>query len=106
MSFKDLSESLFDACLSAFGEEVEYRSKSGEAATIQGVFIREYLSLEQGTFDAAVSSAKSALEIKANVLPVSPALGDSLSVRGETYHVVEVQPNSEGQIKLILKRKK
>lgn len=102
MSFQDYSEILFDACTSCLGEGATYCPKKGNSYPISGVFTKEYMLIQEGSFDTPASSAEPVFEITSR--DCSPNIGDRLKIRDELYRVAEIKPNSEGQIKLILKK--
>lgn len=106
MSFDELSNSLFTACLNVFGEFVHYMPKDGQAFSIQGIFIKDYQLIKEGQFESVISTTTPAVEVAQSEMKCIPKALDHLSIRGQTYKVAEVQPNNEGQIKLILKKAK
>ena len=107
MSFQEYSEILFDACSSCLGEVATYLQKGGAAFEVSGVFTKEYMLIQEGSFDSSVSSADPVFEVSSRDITsrgCSPKVGDRITVRSEFYRIVEIKPNCEGQIKLTLKK--
>lgn len=104
MSFNELSSALFDVCLNAFGEVIQYLPQSREPFELTVVFIKEYQLIQENEFDSVVSSTAPVVEVATKDFKETPVLGERVYIRGQHYRIVEVQPNGVGQMKLILKR--
>jgi len=102
LSFHPYSELLFDACASCLGEKAEFCQKEGQSFLLSGVFTKEYQLIREGSIDTVVSSSAPVFEVSSKACPAK--VGDRLKIRGELYRVVEIQPNGEGQTKLVLKK--
>lgn len=103
MSWTDLVSGLNRSCQNAFSEKegVLYKLKGGADILIQGIFDKNYISIDPDT-GATISSTTPVLGIVASDLPRLPDEGDRVVIRTITYKVMEYQPDSEGMIKLIL----
>jgi hypothetical protein len=104
VSFAKLADLVFHSCGKAFGESIIYRPKDGPTASIQGIFTKDYLRVQEGSMDSSVSTTAPMVEISESDLNFKPVQGDQLQIRNENYRVVEMQPNGQGQVKLLLKR--
>lgn len=78
--------------------------KEGEPFRLVGIFVKDYQLLQEGQFDSVLSTSAPALEVSTKNLKGRPQVGDRIKVRNESYRITELQPNGEGQIKLILKK--
>ena len=104
MSFQEISESLFNSCIGTFGEEVIIHQKRGNLLKIQGIFAFEYQLVQQLGTNTGVSAGESLLEIPSSEFKSPLTTQDKVTVRGQTYKIVEIKPNHEGQVKLILRK--
>lgn len=82
------------------GETVTYTPVGGSAVSLRGIFTRDYYAaLENG--EVGVMSARPACAFPQADVP-DAARGDEIVAQGETYEVVEIQPDGMGMVVLIL----
>lgn len=81
-----------------------YTPQGGSAFTIDGIFTLPAIDVLAIGDAPGISTRKPVLEIRAALLPpgVVPAQGDQVSVRGVSYTVTDVQPDTVGLIVLVL----
>ena len=70
----------------------------------RGVFVAEFESLDVDA-GVPVSTVQPMLEVAAFDVPVVPAQGDEVTVRGQKYMIVDARPDGHDFIKLLLHRK-
>lgn len=101
--FKKLAADMLDTCLKALGAPVVY-TRGSEQFNIQGIFDKNYIAVDPNT-GAAVISATPMLSVNIASLPGKKWLeGDTVTVDGVIYSVIEDQSDSGDGIKLILQR--
>ncbi len=91
-----------EACRETFGETVSYTPAGGEATSVTGVF--NLRSQELSAEGVVINALRPNLGIKTDDLEDEPAQGDTVSVRGVTYKVAEVEDDGEGWTVLYLHR--
>ena len=85
------------ACLDVFGMQVTYRPAAGASVIITGI-------LETGArLEENAPGTYALLFLRATDLPVPPARGDEVEIRGATYKVFEVEADAAGGVKLALR---
>ncbi len=86
-----------------FGEEAIYAAAAGGAGVLNGLFDDPHLSV---VFDQAeTSDARPSFLCRAADLPAGAAAGaagDTLTVRGATYDVVDLRPDGQGMTLITL----
>ncbi len=97
----------FDAvlkqCISTFGVSVVY-IRGPECVSVIGVFDKNYVSVDPET-GVPVQSTDPILGVREQDLPGGEAKrGDTVTIDSVQYRVVDVQQDSEGGAKLILRR--
>lgn len=75
-------------------------SVTGPSGVLSAIFSNEYLQADAGGYVAASSSTPTLRVRDADAL----AKGDSVTVRGQEYQVVEIQPNGYGETLLRLQK--
>jgi hypothetical protein len=86
-----------------FDEEGIFTPSGGSPRIIPVIFDNEYLASQYREVDAGIeSSGPKATCLEADVAGV--AHGDTLVLRGITWHVLEVRPDGTGLLTLILSR--
>lgn len=98
MSFSDLVEQTFEIALSTLGESITY-TRSGTDYSIRGIFDA---SAQLVTLDPSISSMAPIVSIKLSDLAITPARGDSVTIRETGYDVIEAQESGEGWATLVL----
>ena len=96
-----MAEMVLGACMTTFGEPVVYTPQGGVPIEISGIYDDLYEAVDPST-QAIVTSEQPILGIKNNTLPQVPRQGDTLTVRGQTYAVKEVQKDGQGGSRLFL----
>jgi hypothetical protein len=104
MSFRASSKLLFRSCQSVFGETATYHSKEKGELEVRGILSQPYTLVKEAGFDSEISTSQTVFEIQESDLGVKPALQDRMKLGDYWYKIVNLEPNQEGQIKLILKR--
>ena len=109
----DLDALVIGPCIAVFGQDVVYTAAAdGVARPMTAVFDEEYLSLsplgagmdDRMGMPSNITSAKPVLGVQLSQLAVTPMQGDGVLIvlTGQTFTVVEVQPDGHGAAKLIL----
>lgn len=90
------------AALAIFGTPATL-DLDGQIVTVRGIYQAAHQMVEI-VQDAPVSSIRPVLTVRAADLPESPQEGDGVEVAGESFRVVDVQPDGFGMLKLVLQR--
>lgn len=92
------------ACINAFAgrKVILYKHSTGEEYQIKGIFDRNFSSVDPDS-GAIIISNNPILSITEKDLIKLPDEGDSVSIGGVNYRILEAQPDSEGMSKLILR---
>ena len=99
----DLAAMVGSAARDAFGTTVLYRPKVGDPDTIAAIFHAEHA--EAGLAGGVpVTTTAPVLDVLLADLPVEPEEGDTLTVSGTDYRVVDIRSDGMGGAKLILHR--
>lgn len=102
MAFAELSAAMFPTVFALFGEPVTVRLGDESAETlVTGIFRAEAESVDLST-GVPVSTVQPLLEIRELELPQGVDEDDHVTVRGQTYRVVDVRPDGHGTLKLFL----
>lgn len=104
MTWQAAVNRILDASNRVFGESVIYTPDGGQPFSITGIFDVAHIEVDPDT-GAAVTSAEPVLGLKRDDLAAEPKPRDSVTVRGIQYRIVDKQPDGQGGINLILKRK-
>ncbi|WP_366654439.1 hypothetical protein [Fodinicurvata sp. EGI_FJ10296] len=99
MSWADHVAMANDVCEAAFGREVTYRPAGAEPGdpplTVVAIFDNE-----PGHLTAAgtvpISTAEPTLAVRVSTLGREPVRGDRVTVDGQQYKAIDVQPDSAG----------
>lgn len=84
-----------------FGVPIVYIRGAQLTPLTNAVFDANYQEVDPET-GAIISSVGPMLGVRALDLPELPQSGHQVSVSGVLYHVINVQPDSEGRLNLIL----
>ena len=99
----DLAAMVGSAARDAFATTVLYRPQVGEPVTIAAIFHAEHA--EAGLAGGVpVTTTAPVLDVLLADLPVEPEEGDTLTVAGSDYRVVDIRTDGMGGAKLILHR--
>ena len=91
------------AARDAFGTTVLYRPQVGDPVTITAIFHAEHA--EAGLAGGVpVTTTAPVLDVLLADLPAEPEEGDTLTVTGTDYRVVDIRTDGMGGAKLILHR--
>lgn len=85
----------FDACLNAFGREVEYRPQAGDPFTVKGVFVAAHSMVDVDS-EVPISSTSPVLDVQYSDFTTLPKKGDEVLINGQLYRVVDRHPHSNG----------
>ena len=103
----DFDALVLGPCMGIFGSPTVYQPNDGSASfPLTGVFDRFHAEI---TFDdstgAPISTMRPILGVRASDFPagMTPGQGDKVTVAGETYLVMDKQPDGQGHVLLILK---
>ena len=104
MTFKseidaDLGNMLSD---DEFGYEVTYTPQVGAALTLNGIFDKDFISVDVGQEAPPITDQKPTLMVRLSDFATPPLQDDTCVVDGNTYTVLEVQPDGTGAALLIL----
>ena len=102
--WENASEALHASCRDAFGAPVIFTPAGGIPTTIIGIFeeARDVASVD--AVGIPVASRKPVLEARMADFPSTPQAGDGVSVDGDGYSIVDVQPDGHGWVALIFKK--
>ena len=101
--WEDLAAMVGGAARDAFATTVLYRPEGGAAITIAAIFHAEHA--EAGLAGGMpVTTTAPVLDVLLADLPVEPEEGDTLTVTGSDYRVVDIRTDGMGGAKLILHR--
>lgn len=102
-----LADDLMGQCQSTFGESITYQPKAGDAFSITAIFEAAHAVVEPGT-DVPVETLKPVLFVRLSDFRdagrADPKKGDTPTIRGTSYKVVEVQDDGHAEATLILMR--
>lgn len=86
-----------------FGEEFIYKPKAGAALTLVGIFDNAYYAERGG--DIVVAGSQPRLQYETAKIDPKPVDGDTITLRGEEYTIVNIEPDGTGVTTLMLERK-
>lgn len=101
--FDDLMPGVSTIVMTTFGEEVILYLEGREPIAAMGLFNAAYQAIDVST-GVPVSTVHPLLEVVSNDLPAKPEEGDTVSIQGMTYLIVDVRPDGNGYLKLALQR--
>ena len=101
--WEDLAAMVGGAARDAFATTVLYRPQVGDPVTIAAIFHAEHA--EAGLAGGVpVTTTAPVLDVLLADLPAEPEEGDTLTVTGTDYRVVDIRTDGMGGAKLILHR--
>jgi hypothetical protein len=90
--------------LAVFGEWVELLLEGqDDPIAARGIFTARHQEVDPSS-GIPISAVQPMLEVWSANLPTEPTEGDSVSVRGQTYLIVDCQPDGHGFLRLMLHR--
>lgn len=99
----DLAAMVGSAARDAFATTVLYRPEGGAPIAIAAIFHAEHA--EAGLAGGVpVATTAPVLDVLLADLPVEPEEGDTLTIAGSDYRVVDIRPDGMGGAKLLLHR--
>ena len=96
MSFRTLTQAVVGLCNSVLGDDVTYTPSGGSAVSIKGVFNNEGVEVENTIILQPV------VRIVLADLLADPGKGDTVTIEGTTYRVMESRKDAYGGSTLIL----
>lgn len=103
MAWSDITSSILNQGIAAFGQSVTYIPAKGTAQTISGVLDASSTDLALG-HGAPVSSVSPKLGIRLADLSSKPAKGDVVQIGSATYRVIDVENDGQGGTSLRLQK--
>lgn len=101
MSFRNKISGLLGAAMRCLGEPVVYSAQGYPSVEIGAVYDGIFEELDPNT-GALIVSQKPSIGVKDSDLPAAPLKGDTLTVLGRNFKVIEVMPDGQGGSKLML----
>ncbi|WNM09438.1 hypothetical protein RI056_05645 [Komagataeibacter nataicola] len=98
----DFGQLVLGPCLDAFGNPYQWKSQSlASSQPINGIFDDGFKSLDPlgempGVTPTNITTSMPRLGVRLSDFPVAPAQGDEFVINGQTYEILEVQPDSHG----------
>lgn len=109
MSWLDEADGLIAEAMEAFGEAVTFEWPvvvvAGTPFGGRGKFDAAHEAVDLSG-EAAISSTAPVLTVRLADFTVAPVEKNRLTVRGERFEIYDPQPDGQGGLKLMLKRKK
>ena len=103
MGWTDLTTRIQEAGQTIFGETVTYTPTSGTPETVTGIFDAEH-HFQEVIGETVIETSRPRLVVRSASLSTDPVRTNTVAVRGVTYTVLEVQPDGQGDIELILEK--
>jgi hypothetical protein len=97
MAFKEDFSAFFNA--DGFGDDFIYTPKVGAAISAVGIFDDAYYA-EQGG-EVAVAGSQPRIQYESAKIP-DPVYGESITVKGKDYKIIEIQPDGTGTTTILL----
>ena len=97
-------DGLLGACRDTFGIPVRYNPSDGDPIDTIGIFDAAHEAVEIDTAGVAVSNRRPVLDFRCKDLGIEPEAGEIVEVNDSTYQVIDVQPDGQGGVRLILHR--
>lgn len=103
MGWHDMTERVLAAATSAgaFGEVVTVHPLEGDSYVIRGIFDDDHRELLEGA-DTPLSTTGTKVSVRASDLAAEVEVDDELEVRERRFAVVDIQPDGQGTLDLIL----
>lgn len=96
-----LTEQVLAGATTAFGESVTFFPDGGEAYTTRGIVDDDH-TVVVGEVETTVSTTGPMVSVRASDLAHEVAQDDELEMRGRRWVIVDVQPDGQGTLDLIL----
>ena len=103
MGWLDIATRIQTAGQTVFGEAVTFTPTAGSAETVTGIFDAEH-AYQELIGEAVIETTRPAVIVRVAALSQEPVREDSISVRSTTYKVIEIQPDGQGDLELILEK--
>ncbi len=101
MAWLDLAERIQTAGQSVFGEAVTFTPAGESPETVTGIFDAEHVYQEL-LGDTMIETTKPTMVVRNAALSQTPVRGDAITVRSVAYVVIEIHPDGQGDLALIL----
>ena len=105
MGFADIHRAAFGTLASggAFGESIQYQPAAGGDLAVRGIFGAPYEEADPNGIEVQTTLPTIGVSLpELALLGVTPAQGDRVVVRGDTWLVADVQVDGEGWARLPL----
>ena len=103
MGWTDLTTRIQQAGQTTFGETVTFTPTSGTPEAVTGIFDAEH-HFQEVMGEKLIETSRPRLVVRSAALSADPVRTNTVAVRGVTYTVLEVQPDGQGDIELILEK--
>jgi len=90
-----------EAFTGAFGEPVIYQPVAGGSFEISAIYIDPFQAVEVSGISVSVESVSHELHVRAGDVPDAEH-GDQVTIREVDFHVVGVEPDGKGMVRLVL----
>ena len=103
MGWLDIATRIQTAGQTVFGETVTFTPNGGTPATVTGVFDAEH-AYQELIGEALIETTRPIVVVRSAAFSPTPVRGDAISVRSTNYKVIEIQPDGQGDLSLILEK--
>lgn len=103
MGWLDIATRIQTAGQSVFGEAVTLTPTGGSPSAVTGIFDAEH-QYQELIGEALIETTRPVLVVRSAALSQAPVRGDAITVRSTNYKVIEIQPDGQGDLELILEK--
>lgn len=104
MGWTDLTGRLQSAGQTIFGETVTFTpAATSTSETVTGIFDAEH-HYQEITGDSVIETSRPRLIVRLAALSRDPVRTDAITVRSTNYTVLEVMPDGQGDLELVLEK--
>jgi hypothetical protein len=86
-----------------FGETVVFTPDGGSPQTVTGIFDAEF-TYQEMIGETVVETSRPRMILRASDITGTPARADAINVRSLNYTIVEVHPDGQGDLEMILEK--
>ena len=101
MAWTEIAARIQTAGQSVFGETVTFTPSGGNPEIVTGIFSAEHIYQEL-VGDTVVETTKPTVIVRSAALSQTPVRRDSISVRAIGFTVIEIMPDGQGDLALVL----
>jgi hypothetical protein len=103
MGWTEMAGRIHYAGQKVFGETVVFTPDGGDPQTVTGIFDSEF-TYQEMIGETVVETSRPRMILRATDITGTPARADAINVRSTDYSIVEIHPDGQGDLEMLLEK--